>query len=78
LSQALTAILTADLISGIALVREARAVPSEEVVFHNGTIFDGRAFLPPDTCVRVAGGRITAVGPSGRAGPLDGAEPVEL
>jgi predicted amidohydrolase YtcJ len=53
-------------------------VPSEEVVFHNGTIFDGRAFLPPDTCVRVAGGRITAVGQAGAAGPLDGAEPVDL
>ena len=53
-------------------------MPSEEVVFHNGTIFDGRAFLPPGTCVRVAGGRITGVGPAGAAGPLAGAEPVDL
>ena len=50
---------------------------SEEVVFHNGTVFDGRAFLPPDTCVRVTGGRITGVaaGPAGRIGK---AEPVDL
>ena len=42
---------------------------SEEVVFHNGTVFDGRAFLPAGTCVWVAGGRITGVGP-GPAGRI--------
>ena len=50
---------------------------SAEVVFHNGTVFDGRAFLPAGTCVRVAGGRVTGVspGPDGRIGK---AEPVNL
>ena len=50
---------------------------SAEVVFHNGTVFDGRAFLPAGTCVRVAGRRVTAVspGPDGRIGR---AEPVDL
>jgi predicted amidohydrolase YtcJ len=51
---------------------------SEEVVFHNGTVFDGRAFLPPGTCVRVAGGRITAVGPCESASQPGSAEPVDL
>jgi hypothetical protein len=51
---------------------------SEEVAFHNGTIFDGRTFLPPGTCVRASGGRITGVGPPGASGPLGGAEPVDL
>ena len=50
---------------------------SEEVVFHNGTVFDGRAFLPPGTCVRVADGRITAVDP-GPGGRIGRAEPVDL
>jgi predicted amidohydrolase YtcJ len=48
---------------------------NEEVVFHNGTIFDGRAFLPAGTCVRAVGGRITEVGPPR---PLGNAEPVDL
>ena len=50
---------------------------SAEVVFHNGTVFDGRAFLPAGTCVRAAGGRVTGVspGPDGRIGK---AEPVDL
>jgi predicted amidohydrolase YtcJ len=48
---------------------------NEEVVFHNGTIFDGRAFLPAGTCVRAVGGRITEVGPPR---PLGSAEPVDL
>ncbi len=39
----------------------------DELVFHNGTVFDGRGFLPGGTCVRVRGGQITEVGP---AGPL--------
>ena len=51
---------------------------SEEVVFHNGTIFDGRTFLPPGTCVRASGGRISGVGPARASGPLGGAEPVDL
>ena len=51
---------------------------SEEVVFHNGTVFDGRAFLPEGTCVRAAGGRITQVGPAKSAGALGKAEPIDL
>jgi predicted amidohydrolase YtcJ len=54
---------------------------SEEMLFHNGTVFNGRTFLPAGTCVRVAGGRITAVGlagSSGPLGPLGKAEPVDL
>ena len=47
----------------------------EELVFQNGTIFDGRRFLPAGTGVRVRGGTITAVGP---AGPPRGAAPVDL
>jgi predicted amidohydrolase YtcJ len=50
----------------------------EEVVFHNGTVFDGRAFLPEGTCVRAAGGRITEVCPPGAAGALGRGEPVDL
>jgi predicted amidohydrolase YtcJ len=48
---------------------------SNELVFHNGTVFDGRTFLPAGTCVRVSGGRITHVGP---AGTLGGATGVDL
>lgn len=48
---------------------------SDEVVFHNGTVFDGHGFLPGGTCVRVSGGEITQVGPPG---PLGRAEPVNL
>jgi predicted amidohydrolase YtcJ len=54
---------------------------SEEVVFHNGTVFDGRTFLPAGTHVRAAEGRITEVsspGPDGPPGPLGKAEPVDL
>jgi hypothetical protein len=47
----------------------------DEVVFHNGTVFDGRAFLPAGTCVRVSGGRISEVAPLASAGR---AEPVDL
>ena len=50
---------------------------SEEVVFHNGTVFDGRAFLPTGTCVWVADGRVTGVGP-GPAGRIGKAEPIDL
>ncbi len=47
----------------------------DEVVFHNGVIFDGVKFLPPGMTVRVAGARITNVG---AAEPLAAAEPVDL
>jgi predicted amidohydrolase YtcJ len=52
----------------------------DEIVFRNGTVFDGHRFLPPGTCVRVRGGRITAVGPAGSpsAAPIDAAETVDL
>ena len=46
-----------------------------EAVFLNGAVFDGAGFLPPGTTVRVAGGRISSVGPSE---PLNGAEPIDL
>jgi predicted amidohydrolase YtcJ len=47
----------------------------DTLLFHNGRVFDGAAFAPPGTAVRVAGGTITEVG-EGLA--LDGAEPVDL
>lgn len=47
----------------------------EELVFRNGTIFDGRRFLPAGTSVRVHGTKITAAGPPG---PARGAVPVDL
>ncbi len=46
----------------------------DEVVFHNGTVFDGSRFLPEGTCVRVSAGRISEVAPLesvGRAEPVD-------
>ena len=49
--------------------------PGEDLVFHNGTVFDGRQFRPAGTSVRVRGGKITAVGPPGRA---DGATLIDL
>ena len=52
-----------------------------ELLFHNGTVFDGRRFLPTGTGVRVRAGRITGVGPdpeTGSLGPLGSAEPVDL
>ena len=33
----------------------AGRITGEEIIFHNGTVFDGQAFLPPGTCVRVRG-----------------------
>ena len=48
-------------------------VAGEEIVFHNGAIFDGQAFLPPGTCVRVRAGTITAVGPAREVGAATGA-----
>lgn len=46
-----------------------------ELIFQNGTVFDGHRFLPAGTSVRVCGEKITGVGPPGRAGR---AEPVDL
>jgi len=47
-----------------------------DIVFGNGSVFDGRRFLPAGTCVRVRGGRIIGVGPRDSfPGP---AEPVDL
>ena len=46
----------------------------DDVVFHNGTVFDGGGFLPGGTCVRVSAGRISEVAPLesvGRAEPVD-------
>jgi predicted amidohydrolase YtcJ len=51
------------------------AATSEHVVFHNGTIFDGTAFQPAGTAVRVRGRSIAEIG---RQLALDGAEPVDL
>jgi predicted amidohydrolase YtcJ len=54
---------------------------ADELLFRNGTVFDGSRFLPPGTCVRVSGGTISGVGtaeslqPAGRPDP---AEPVDL
>jgi predicted amidohydrolase YtcJ len=49
---------------------------SREILFHNGSVFDGRRFLPAGTCVRICDGRITAVGPAGST--LGSAELVDL
>jgi predicted amidohydrolase YtcJ len=49
-----------------------------ELVFHNGTAFDGTGFTPAGTVVRVSGGTISYVGPESGAGPLGKAEPVDL
>jgi len=46
-----------------------------QVVFHNGSVFDGAAFLPLGTVVRVKDGRLAGVGPQES---LDGAELVDL
>ena len=46
-----------------------------DVVFHNGSVFDGVDFLPPGTAVRVSAGRIASVGADES---LDGAETVDL
>jgi predicted amidohydrolase YtcJ len=51
------------------------SIIDEEIIFHNGTVFDGQAFLPPGTCVRVRGETITAVGPAGEAAPSAGGRP---
>ncbi|HUJ05446.1 MAG TPA: amidohydrolase [Streptosporangiaceae bacterium] len=49
-----------------------------ELAFHNGAVFDGAAFAPPGTVVRVSDGTISYVGPAAQAGPLGRAEPVDL
>jgi predicted amidohydrolase YtcJ len=54
---------------------------ADELLFRNGTVFDGSRFLPPGTCVRVSGGTITGVGPAESLQPTgqpDPAEPVDL
>ncbi|MGC1289451.1 MAG: amidohydrolase family protein, partial [Streptosporangiaceae bacterium] len=54
---------------------------ADELLFRNGTVFDGSRFLPPGTCVRASGGTITGVGPAESlqpAGRPDPAEPVDL
>jgi predicted amidohydrolase YtcJ len=45
------------------------SITGEEIIFQNGTIFDGQAFLPPGTCVRVRDGAITAVGSAREVAP---------
>ena len=47
----------------------------DEILFHNGAVFDGTGFLPAGTCVRIQAGRILDVGP---AGSPAAAEPVDL
>ncbi|MGE5137813.1 MAG: amidohydrolase, partial [Gemmatimonadota bacterium] len=42
-----------------------------EVLFHGGTVFDGRNFLPAGTCVRVRDGQITEVGPAAASGAAE-------
>jgi len=49
-----------------------------DVLFRNGTVFDGHRFLPAGTWVRVRGGRITGIGPAESLGSLGSAEPVDL
>src|SRR5215471_15259328 len=47
-----------------------------DIVFHNGSVFDGSRFLRAGTCVRIRNGRITHVGP--REAVPGPAEPVDL
>ena len=60
------------------MCRKLFMIMKPELLFHNGTVFDGRRFLPAGTGVRVRAGRITGVGPAGSLGPLGSAEPVDL
>ena len=46
-------------------------VAARDLLFRHGSVFDGRRFLPPGTCVRVSGGRIITVGSAGPAGSAD-------
>ena len=53
----------------------------EDILFRNGTVFDGRAFLPAGSCVRARQGKIVGVGTPESlqaAGDLAAAEPVDL
>jgi predicted amidohydrolase YtcJ len=64
----------------------AMSAAGEEIIFHNGAVFDGHAFLPAGTAVRVNGGKITGIGPAaelaaaggGRLAGLHGANLVDL
>ena len=51
-----------------------------ELLFCNGTVFDGRCFLPPGSTVRVRGGRIAAVGspPAAHSAPVPETTVVDL
>ena len=49
-----------------------------DILFRNGTVFDGHRFLPAGTCVRVRGGARPGVGPAESLGPLGSAEPIDL
>jgi predicted amidohydrolase YtcJ len=56
-------------------------VATADLLFRNGTVFDGHGFLPGDTCVLVRQGRVAAVGPADslREGSQTvGSEPVDL
>jgi predicted amidohydrolase YtcJ len=46
-----------------------------EILFRNGSVFDGSRFLPAGSCVRIRDGRIAEVGPAACTGA---AEPVDL
>jgi predicted amidohydrolase YtcJ len=52
--------------------------PDPELVFFNGTVFDGARFMPAGTVVRVSNGKITAAESGDVGGDLGGAEPVDL
>ncbi len=52
--------------------------PGADLVFHNGTIFDGSGFRPDGTVVRVTDGVVSYVGARDGAGDLGAAEPVDL
>jgi predicted amidohydrolase YtcJ len=60
------------------MCRKLLTIMKAEILFRNGTVFDGHRFLPAGTCVRVRGGRITGVGPAESLGSLGSAEPVDL
>jgi predicted amidohydrolase YtcJ len=68
----------------VETVRDHEAMPQRrtthdaDILFRNGSVFDGHRFLPAETLVRVRGGRITGVGPAESLGPLGSAEPVDL
>jgi len=49
-----------------------------ELAFYNGSVFDGASFCPVGTVVLAGDGKVTGIAPSGRAGKLGSAEPVDL